>query len=75
MVASPTSTLVDSYYLKKELTSELENIKNSLASGTCTSYDEYRYMVGVLDGMKKLLDMIQDLERKYLKDELEDAER
>ena len=70
-----SSTLVDSHYLKKELSSELENIKNSLASGSCTSYDEYRYLVGVLDGITKLTGMIQDLEKKYLKDDFEDAER
>tara|TARA_R100001143_G_C3287165_1_gene99464 strand:+ start:52 stop:273 length:222 start_codon:yes stop_codon:yes gene_type:complete len=70
-----SSTLVDSHYLKKELANELENIKNSLASGSCTSYDEYRYLVGVLDGITKLTGMIQDLEKKYLKDDFEDAER
>ena len=69
------SQLIDSFYIEKELDTALENVKNNLASGSCSSYDDYRYLVGVHDGISTLIGIVDDLKHKYLKDELEDAER
>jgi|TARA_R100000995_G_C3402980_1_gene85772 hypothetical protein len=68
------SALIDSLYIKKELTKEVENIKITIASGSCSSYDEYRYLVGVHAGLLKLETIIEDLENLYLKDEPDNAE-
>ena len=69
-----SSALIDSHYIKNELKKEVENIKNTIASGSCSSYDEYRYLVGVHAGLVKLETIIEDLENLYLKDDPDNAE-
>jgi len=69
------SQLIDSYYLEKELKEALENVKDNIASGSCSSYDEYRYLIGVYDGISTLIGIIDNLKHKYLKDDLENAKR
>ena len=76
MANLPQSSLIDSYYLSHELDQKKEDIKNTLASGTCTTYDEYRYLVGFYKGLSESEIILTDLEKKYLSGEdFEDAKR
>lgn len=60
------NTVLDSYTILESLKREQDLIKDALASGTCQSYDDYRYFVGLLEGMSKIRGIIADLEKKYL---------
>jgi len=73
----PQSNLVDSYYLSEELEKKKENIKHNIVSGTCSDYNEYRYMVGFYEGLSESQCILRDLKKRYLSGEdlEEDAER
>jgi hypothetical protein len=53
-------------YLQKELTSEVEVMKEDLASGKAKNFDEYRHSCGVIRGLliakNKLAEMAERLE-------------
>ncbi len=57
--------LIDTFSFNKEILKEKESIKNSLASGACSSYDDYCHMVGVYEGLEKVQMLLEDLNSKY----------
>ena len=44
----PDSKFIDTYYFNNQIEKEIEEVKLNLASGSCISYDEYKYMVGII---------------------------
>ena len=61
----PESKFIDTYFLDQQIEKELETIKLNLASGVCSSYDEYRYLIGVIEGMEKSKNILKDIANKY----------
>ena len=53
-------------YLQKEITSEIEVMKEDLAAGKAKNFDEYRHSCGVIRGLliarNKLAEMAERLE-------------
>lgn len=65
MKVLPDSKFIDTYYFTNQIEKELEEVKLNLASGSCTSYDEYKYMVGVVEGMEKTKLILQDISNQF----------
>ena len=65
MKVLPDSKFIDTYYFTNQIEKELEEVKLNLASGTCISYDEYKYMVGIIKGMEKSLAVLQDISNQF----------
>jgi hypothetical protein len=65
MKVLPDSKFIDTYYFTNQIEKELEEVKLNLASGTCTSYDEYKYMVGIVEGMEKAKLILQDISNQF----------
>ena len=65
MKVLPDSKFIDTYYFTNQIEKELEEVKLNLASGTCTSYDEYKYMVGIVEGMEKTKLILQDISNQF----------
>tara|TARA_R100000963_G_C4584543_1_gene64151 strand:+ start:448 stop:663 length:216 start_codon:yes stop_codon:yes gene_type:complete len=65
MKVLPDSKFIDTYYFTNQIEKELEEVKLNLASGSCTSYDEYKYMVGVVEGMEKTKTILQDISNQF----------
>ena len=61
----PESKFIDTYFLDQQIEKELETIKLNLASGVCSSYDEYRYLIGVIEGMEKSKTILKYIANKY----------
>ena len=55
----------DTYFLNQQIEQELETIKLNLVSGACTSYDQYQYLIGVIEGMEKSKTILKDIANKY----------
>ena len=56
---------IDTYYFNNQIEKEIEEVKLNLASGACASYDDYKHMVGVLQGMEKSKVILQEIANKY----------
>ena len=65
MKVLPDSKFIDTYYFTNQIEKELEEVKLNLASVTCTSYDEYKYMVGIIEGMEKTKLILQDISNQF----------
>jgi len=65
MAILPDSKFIDTYYFNNRIEKELEEVKLNLASGSCTSYDEYKYIVGILEGMEKSKNILQDIVNQF----------
>tara|TARA_R100000951_G_scaffold69348_1_gene58396 strand:- start:45 stop:260 length:216 start_codon:yes stop_codon:yes gene_type:complete len=65
MKVLPDSKFIDTYYFTNQIEKELDEVKLNLASGSCTSYDEYKYMVGIIKGMEKSLAVLQDISNQF----------
>ena len=64
-----TTTTINTIDLLNFVKKEVNQTRLDLASGNCTNYDEYRYLVGYHNGLLKLESIINDLESLYLKDD------
>ena len=71
MAVLPENKFIDTYYFSNQIEKELEEIKLNLASGTCTSYDEYKYMVGIIEGMEKSKTILQEIANQFSNDDKE----
>ena len=71
MKVLPDSKFIDTYYFTNQIEKELEEVKLNLASGTCISYDEYKYMVGIIEGMEKAKIILQDIANQFSNSEEE----
>jgi hypothetical protein len=65
MKVLPDSKFIDTYYFTNQIEKELDEVKLNLASGSCTSYDDYKYMVGIIKGMEKSLAVLQDISNQF----------
>mgnify|MGYP003627628351 CR=1 FL=1 len=65
MKVLPDSKFIDTYYFTNQIEKELDEVKLNLASGSCISYDEYKYMVGIIKGMEKSLTVLQDISNQF----------
>ena len=65
MKVLPDSKFIDTYYFNNQIEKEIEEVKLNLASGTCISYDEYKYMVGIIEGMEKAKTILQDIANQF----------
>jgi hypothetical protein len=65
MKVLPDSKFIDTYYFTNQIEKELDEVKLNLASGSCISYDEYKYMVGIIKGMEKSLTILQDISNQF----------
>ena len=65
MKVLPDSKFIATYYFTNQIEKELEEVKLNLASGTCISYDEYKYMVGIIEGMEKAKTILQDIANQF----------
>ena len=62
---------MDSNILIEKFKSRIRDLMNvradNIATGSCTSFDEYKHQSGVIEGLalaeRELLDIIQELER------------
>jgi hypothetical protein len=61
----PESKFIDTSYFEREIEGELNSVKLNLASGACTSYDDYRYIVGIVEGLEKSKAILKDIANKY----------
>jgi len=59
------NTLLD--YLKKELAREIETRAASLSSGSAQSFEEYKYVAGVIRGLALATETIDDLVQRLEK--------
>jgi hypothetical protein len=50
--------------LKKKIRSEMNEIADHMATGSCKSFEEYRQMVGMIEGLAWVEREILDLEEK-----------
>ena len=71
MKVLPDSKFIDTYYFTNQIEKELEEVKLNLASGSCISYDEYKYMVGNIEGMEKSKTILQDIANQFSNSEEE----
>ena len=71
------SSLSETTELDALIEKKKENIKHNIVSGTCSDYNEYRYMVGFYEGLSESQNILRDLKKRYLSGEdlEEDAER
>ena len=53
----------------KELTDKIEGIKNSLAYGNASSYDEYRHSVGVIEGLEWSKECLRHIVKQRIHEE------
>ena len=44
---------------------EVDKRMTALASGSAGSFDEYRYQVGYLDALTRVLDVCHDIEKEF----------
>ena len=65
MKVLPDNKFIDTYYFNNQIEKEIEEVKLNLASGACASYDDYKHMVGVLQGMEKSKAILQEISNKY----------
>ena len=65
MAILPDSKFIDTYYFNNRIEKELEEVKLNLASGSCTSYDEYKYILGIIEGMEKSKNILQDIVNQF----------
>ena len=61
----PDSKFIDTYYFNNQIEKEIEEVKLNLASGACTSYVDYRYIVGIVEGLEKSKAILKDIANKY----------
>ena len=58
-------TLIEKF--KSRLRNLMNDRADNIATGSCTSFDEYKHQAGVIEGLaleeRELLDIIQELER------------
>jgi len=58
-------TLIEKF--KSRLRDLMNDRADNIATGSCTSFDEYKHQSGVIEGLalaeRELLDIIQELER------------
>ena len=47
-------------YLIKEYEANIEALKDEIAKGNCTSYEEYKYKCGEIKGLKTAFNTIKD---------------
>lgn len=50
--------------LEAKINNEIAEKAASVASGTAKNYDEYKYWVGYVQGLKACLDLCADIERE-----------
>lgn len=50
--------------LKKSITAELRERADNLASGSADSYEQYCKSVGVMAGLRLMIDMVEELESR-----------
>jgi len=48
----------------KQIRKELNNLADNAASGTCNSYEEYKYLCGVIRGLAIAEEYVIDLAKK-----------
>lgn len=65
MAILPDSKFIDTYYFHNRIEKELEEVKLNLASGSCVSYDEYKYIIGIIEGMEKSKNILQDIVNQF----------
>lgn len=51
-------------YLKSAIRSQMNEIADAMALGTCTSMEQYKQMVGMIEGLAWVEREILDLEEK-----------
>ena len=61
----PDSKFIATYYFNNQIEKEIEEVKLNLASGACASYDDYKHMVGILQGMEKAKTILQDIANQF----------
>lgn len=52
-----------------EIEEECERLSNDMIVGSCKSYDDYRYSVGVIQGLTIAKRVFSDLQQKLEEDE------
>tara|TARA_Y100001951_G_scaffold56575_1_gene44817 strand:+ start:228 stop:428 length:201 start_codon:yes stop_codon:yes gene_type:complete len=60
-------------YLRKQLIQKKEDLSNVVSSGSSTDYPEYRYQVGIIEGLTIALEELK-LTEKNIHNEGEDEE-
>tara|TARA_R100000781_G_C4020667_1_gene107004 strand:+ start:333 stop:539 length:207 start_codon:yes stop_codon:yes gene_type:complete len=61
----PESKFVDTYFFETQIEEEINTVKLNLASGACTSYDDYKYVVGIVEGLEKAKAILKNIANKY----------
>ena len=56
-------------FFDKELTNESNRITEDIITGSCQNHNDYRYMVGVLQGIAVAKRVFDDLQHKLENDE------
>ena len=51
--------------LTEALHQDLADVSRIIVEGKCKSYDEYRHKAGVISGLRKALEQIAEVRKKY----------
>ena len=65
-MAAPPS-VIDRFHraIHGTVADEVDKRMTALASGSAASFDEYRYQVGYLDALTRVLDVCHDIEKEF----------
>ena len=53
-------------YLRSKLTEKKENLTQAISTGSSDSYDEYKYQVGIIEGLTLAIEETKLAEKKSL---------
>lgn len=56
-------------FLRKKLRERMNDMADAVATGTCTSFEEYKKMCGVIEGLAHAERDLLDLKDQYDKEE------
>lgn len=55
--------------LRANLTRAIEQVQDATGAGAAADWSDYRYRVGVLTGLRRALQDVEDTYRKFVNDE------
>ena len=69
---NPSNDIIS--WFKQGIQEEIERLKETLELGVCSTYDEYKYLVGQIQGLKQSRDILTIMIKKRLDDDDEENE-
>ena len=54
--------------MRRSVSAQMLDSKNRMLGGSCHSFDEYKFHAGVIAASKRIMDEIDDLEKRFLEE-------